>query len=66
MIGKILVYLKNTTLEDSTVVFLEIGLEIMQLRPKMSFYEIDKIDSNMTEPKRLVYKWNIFFGWISL
>ena len=31
---KILFYIKNRELEDSTVVFLEIGLIIMQLRPK--------------------------------
>ena len=34
MNGKIQVYLKNRELEDSTVVFLEIGVIIMQLRPK--------------------------------
>ena len=56
MIGKVLVFLKNMALEDSTVVFLEIGFIIMQLRPKMSFYGIDEMASNMTEPKRLVYK----------
>ena len=66
MIGKILAYLKNMALEDSTVVFLEIGLIIVQLRPKMSFYGIDEMASNMAEPKRLVNKLNIFFGWISL
>ena len=31
MNGKILVYLKNRALEESTVVILEIGLVIMQL-----------------------------------
>ena len=31
---KILFYLKNRELEDSMVVFLEIGLMTMQLRPK--------------------------------
>ena len=36
MNGKILVYLKNRALDDSMVVFLEIGLIIMRLRPKNS------------------------------
>ena len=34
MKGKLFVYPKNRALEDSMVVFLEIGLIIMQLRPK--------------------------------
>ena len=34
MNGKILVYLENRALDDSAVVILEIGLIIMQLRPK--------------------------------
>ena len=29
---------------------------------KTSFYGIDEMAYNMTEPKRLVYKGNIFFG----
>ena len=53
---EILVYLKNMALEDSIVVFLEIGLIIMQLGPKMSFYGIDEMASKMTEPKWLGYK----------
>ena len=27
---------------------------------------LDEMASNVTEPKRPVYEWNIFFGWISL
>ena len=34
MNGKILVYLQNRVLEDSTVVFLEMDVIIMKLRPK--------------------------------
>ena len=34
MNGDILVYLKNRVLEESTVVFLDIGVIIMQLRPQ--------------------------------
>ena len=56
MNGKLLVYLKNRTFEDSTVVFIEISLIIMQLRPKTSFYGINEMTSNMTGPKRLVYE----------
>ena len=48
MNGKILVYLKNRALEDSTVVFLEIFLIIVQLLPKTSFYGIDEMASNVT------------------
>ena len=43
---------------------LQIILIIMQLpwlRPQTSFYGIDEMVSNMTDPKRFVYKWNIFF-----
>ena len=34
MNGKILVYLKNKALEESTVIFFDIGVIIMQLRPQ--------------------------------
>ena len=47
---KIFFYLKNRELEDSTVVSLKIGLIIMQFGPKTSFYGIDEMASNMTEP----------------
>ena len=57
---------EDMALEDSTVVFLEIGLIIMQLRQKNVIFGIDEMASNMTEPKRLDYKWNNLFGWISL
>ena len=56
MNGKNLVYPKNRELEDSTVDVLEMDVIFMKFRPKTSFYGIDEMASNMTEPKRLVYK----------
>ena len=56
MNGKILAYLKNRALDESTFVFLEIGLKSYNFDHKTSFYGIDEIASNMTESHLQVYK----------
>ena len=68
MNGKFLVYLKSTALEESTVVFLEIGLIIMQLRQQnVTLWNRWKgVEHYWAQAACLLNKWNIFFGWISL
>ena len=64
---KILVNLKNMALVESTVVFLDSSLIIMQLRPQnLVLWNPRNSFKHDGALKQLGYKWNIFFGWVSL
>ena len=58
-------YLKTRALEDPSFIFLVSGLINALLGPQnLKSKRIGKMASNMTEPRLLVYKMNVFFAWI--